>query len=59
MISKNQTFEIMTLITDFYDQFEINQNKIDSWHLILKNEDFDKVKHNLFDYSNAMYFHPK
>jgi hypothetical protein len=59
MISKNQTFEILTLITDFYDQFDITQSKIDSWYLILKNEDLDTIKNNLLSHCKNNIYPPK
>jgi hypothetical protein len=59
MINKKETFEILELIKDFYDQFEINQSRIDSWHLVMKNCDFETVKNNLLVYSRENIFPPK
>jgi len=59
MISKKQTFEILSLIREFYEQFEITQPKIDSWHLVLKSYDFEMVKENLLKYCKTNKFAPK
>lgn len=59
MMTKTQTFEIITLIKDFYEQFEINQGKIDAWHLVLKSCEFEKVKNNLLTYCKENVYPPK
>lgn len=59
MISKKETFELLTIIGDFYDQFEISQSRIDSWHLAIKDYEFDKLKENLLSYSRENKFPPK
>lgn len=59
MTSKNETFELLNLILDFYDQFEISQSRIDSWHLALKDYEFEKLKDNLLSYSKQNKYPPK
>jgi len=59
MTSKKETFELLNLILDFYDQFEISQSRIDSWHLALKDYEFDKLKENLLSYSKENKYPPK
>lgn len=59
MISKKETFELMTIISDFYEHFEITQSKIDSWHSALKDCEFEKLKENLLLYSRENKFPPK
>lgn len=59
MISKAQTFEILSLIREFYEQFEITQKKIDSWHLILKDYEFEIIKDNLLKHCKTNKFVPK
>jgi hypothetical protein len=59
MINKKETFELLTLIKDFYDQFEITQNRIDSWHMVIKNCDFESLKKNLLLYCRENIFPPK
>jgi hypothetical protein len=58
-MNKEQTFEVLTLIKDFYEHFEITQSKIDSWHLVLKHSDLEKVKSNLLNYCKENSFPPK
>jgi len=59
MINKKQTFEILSLIQNFYEHFEITQAKIDSWLLILKDSEFETVKENLLQYCRVNKFPPK
>lgn len=58
-MTKKQVFEILSLINEFYEHFEITQSKIDSWALLLKNADFEVVKENLFKHCRINKFPPK
>lgn len=58
MINKKQTYEILILINEFFN-IEITQNKIDSWHLALKEYDFETIKKNLLNYCKTNKFAPK
>jgi len=42
-MTKKETFQILKLIQQFYERFEINQDKIDAWHDVLQAEDFNAV----------------
>jgi len=59
MISKKQTFEILTMIKEYYEQFEITQSKIDAWYLALKDYEYDIILRNLVQYSKEHKFAPK
>jgi N-dimethylarginine dimethylaminohydrolase len=59
MINKEQTFELLKLIKDFYEQFEITQSKLDSWHLVIKDCELETVKNNLLLYCKENVFPPK
>jgi hypothetical protein len=59
MISKNETYELLTLISEFYDRFEITQSRIDAWHLVLKGFEFEKIKENLLRYCRENKYPPK
>lgn len=58
-MTKKQVFEILSLINEFYEHFDITQSKIDSWALLLKNSDFETVKDNLFKHCRTNKFPPK
>jgi hypothetical protein len=59
MINKNETFELFELIQEFYDQFEITQSRIDAWHLVIKDCDFNTIKGNLLQYCRENIYPPK
>jgi 3-dehydroquinate dehydratase len=59
MISKKETYELFSLIQDFYEQFEITQSKIVSWHSAIKDCDLETVKNNLLVYCKENIFPPK
>jgi hypothetical protein len=59
MISKNETYELLTLISEFYDRFEITQSRIDAWHLALKGFEFERIKENLLHYCRENKYPPK
>jgi hypothetical protein len=47
---KQETFKLLKKIAAFYDQFVIDQEKVDLWHEVLKRYSFDEVQKNLFSY---------
>jgi hypothetical protein len=59
VISKKETFELLETISAFYEQFEINQNRIDSWHLAIKDYEFERLKDNLLQYCRESKYPPK
>jgi hypothetical protein len=42
-MNKEQVFDILSLIKQYYDRFEVSQMKINAWHDVLEPEDFNAV----------------
>ncbi|MDQ0221070.1 hypothetical protein J2S21_004228 [Peribacillus cavernae] len=49
-MTKNELFTILELIIVYYDQFEIDQKKVDAWHEVLQTCSFEKVKDRLLSF---------
>lgn len=58
-MNKSQTYEILSLIHRYYEHFEITQEKIDSWHILLKDSDFEEVNEQLLKHCQTSSFAPK
>ncbi|WP_339205273.1 replicative helicase loader/inhibitor [Bacillus sp. PS11(2022)] len=56
---KKQTFEIMSLIKQYFEHFEITQQKIDSWHELLQEAEYEEVRRNLINFCRLNKFPPK
>ncbi|MCY7947336.1 replicative helicase loader/inhibitor [Bacillus atrophaeus] len=56
---KKQTFEIMALIKQYFEHFEITQNKVDSWHELLQDADYEQVRNTLINFCKRSKFPPK
>lgn len=44
---KKETFAILTEIKSYWDRFDVKQERIDKWHEILKDYEFDIIMDNL------------
>lgn len=42
-MTKKEVFELFKFIVSFYPHFEVTQEKIDNWALIMKDQNFDRV----------------
>ncbi|MBU8919086.1 hypothetical protein BGM25_23860 [Bacillus sp. FJAT-29953] len=49
----------MKMITEFYDQFDVNQDRVNLWHEALKGFDFEKLKQKLFSFMSVSPYPPK
>lgn len=49
----------MALIKQYFEHFEITQDKVDSWHELLHDADFEQVRDNLIRFVNGASFRPK
>lgn len=58
-MTKEQVFEILKFIGEFYDFFEITQSKIDAWYTVLKDYDFDMVMENAKEHVKRNDYPPK
>ncbi|WP_223593608.1 replicative helicase loader/inhibitor [Neobacillus bataviensis] len=56
---KRETFELLKQIAVFYDQFVVNQEKVNLWHEALKGYSFDEVHQNLLSFVVESTFPPK
>lgn len=55
---KKESFEIMNLIHAYYPNFEVTQERIDAWHLILCKFAFEDVRKNVVRFAEANKFSP-
>ncbi|MDI6684157.1 Loader and inhibitor of phage G40P [Bacillus subtilis] len=58
-MTKAETFEILELINQYFEYFEVTQNKVDSWHELLKEDDYEHVRNNLISFCRRSKFPPK
>ncbi|RFU61093.1 replicative helicase loader/inhibitor [Peribacillus glennii] len=58
-MTKHELFTILELITAYYDQFELDQKKIDAWHDVLRSCSFESVKARLTSFAAVSAFPPK
>ncbi|MDQ0220742.1 hypothetical protein ELQ35_02130 [Peribacillus cavernae] len=58
-MTKNELFTIFELIIVYYDQFEIDQKKVDARHEVLRTCSFEKVKERLLSFVSVSTFPPK
>jgi hypothetical protein len=56
---KRETFELLKQIAIFYDQFVVNQEKVNLWHEILKDSSFEAAQENLYAYVKESAYPPK
>jgi hypothetical protein len=57
--TKRETYALLEQIYLCYDQFQINQQKIDSWHEALKDFSYEPLHRNLLNYVTHSSFPPK
>ncbi|WP_312474760.1 replicative helicase loader/inhibitor [Neobacillus sp.] len=56
---KRETFELLKRIAVFYDQFVVNQEKVNLWHEVLKEYTFEEIQGNLLTFVKDSSFPPK
>lgn len=56
---KWETFELLKQIAVFYEQFTVDQQKVDLWHEVLKGYTFDEVEAKLHRFVQESDFPPK
>jgi hypothetical protein len=57
--TKRETYALLEQIYLYYEQFPINQQKIDSWHEALKDFSYERLHKNLLNYVTHSSFPPK
>ncbi|WP_409295906.1 hypothetical protein V1498_20520 [Peribacillus sp. SCS-26] len=56
---KRETFLILSKIRQYYDGFEVDQNRVDAFHEVLKHEDYEEVNVRLLEYVRQSPYPPK
>ena len=46
-MTKREVFQLLKLISVYYDPYEIHQEKVDEWFTVLKNDSFTRLEKNL------------
>lgn len=59
MKTKRETYALLEQIYLYYEQFQIDQQKIDSWHEALKDFSYEPLHRNLLKYVTHSSFPPK
>jgi hypothetical protein len=57
--TKRETYALLEQINLYYEQFQITQQKIDSWHEVLLDFSYEKLQRNLLKYVTYSSFPPK
>ncbi|MBS4178131.1 replicative helicase loader/inhibitor [Lederbergia citrea] len=58
-MTKRETFTLLALIAVYYEQFDFDQKKVDSWHQVLKEHHIDQLKNNLIRHVSSSPYPPK
>ncbi|MDP4107130.1 MAG: replicative helicase loader/inhibitor [Bacillota bacterium] len=58
-MTKRETYSLMSTIRSYYDQFEVDQEKVDVWYEALKNYEFEDLKRNLLSFVSKFPYPPK
>lgn len=58
-MSKRETFQLLSIIAVFYEQFTVDQKKVDLWHEVLKNDSFENLQQRLFVFVKGSPYPPK
>ena len=46
-MTKREVFQLLKLISVYYDPYEIHQEKVDEWFAVLKHDSFTNLEKNL------------
>jgi hypothetical protein len=57
--TKRETYALLEQINLYYEQFQITQQKIDSWHEVLIDFSYERLQRNLLKYVTYSSFPPK
>ncbi|VEF46680.1 Uncharacterised protein [Bacillus freudenreichii] len=58
-MTKRETFSLMARIAVYYDQFGLDQKKLDSWHEVLKGCNLEELEAALHAHVSASVYPPK
>ncbi|RHW43470.1 hypothetical protein D1B31_02075 [Neobacillus notoginsengisoli] len=59
MMTKREIYTILKMTASYYDQFVIDQEKVDNWHKVLKESTFEQCEQRLMYYAAASPYPPK
>lgn len=57
-MNKEQVFEVLKLLNSAYPNFSIDQNKIDTWFMLLQDQNSDVIMRNARSYALENKFPP-
>ena len=46
-MTKREVFQLLKLISVYYDSFDFDQTRVDEWHAVLKVESYHRMEENL------------
>ncbi|MEK3822906.1 hypothetical protein MKY20_27955 [Cytobacillus sp. FSL W8-0315] len=58
-MTKRETYTLLALIAVYYEQFEVNQQKIDYWHEVLRHHEVEDLRQNLLQHVEVSPYPPK
>jgi hypothetical protein len=58
-MTKKEVFQILKLIKLYYDSFEVNQERVDEWYLMLKNQPFSTLQKHIREHAAHSAYPPK
>jgi len=58
-MTKREVFNLLKLISVYYDSFELKQEKVDEWYSVLRGESFQRLEENLRKHVAQSSYPPK
>ncbi|WP_153127320.1 replicative helicase loader/inhibitor [Peribacillus tepidiphilus] len=58
-MTKREVFILLGMIAEYYEQFQLDQKRVDAWYEALKDCSFDRIKNNLLAFVVESAFPPK
>lgn len=58
-MTKREVFQLLKLISVYYDSFDFDQEKVDQWHTVLKGESYQKLEENLWKHVASSPYPPR
>jgi len=58
-MTKREVFQLLSMIACYYEQFVVDQAKVDAWTRVLRNNDFDPLEKNLLTHVTESAYPPK
>jgi|tagenome__1003787_1003787.scaffolds.fasta_scaffold20461409_2 hypothetical protein len=58
-MTKREVFQLLHLISVYYVPYEINQEKVDEWYYLLKEDYFSRLEKNLHKHAAYSSYAPR